>query len=182
MSNDRISVSTGAIHPFRGPNRTHKSQPALHKKGTNPLRDVPANFRVARGRGLSPFLCRAVASSPSHHALLRLSSITVLCIAALTFPSGSGRFVTAAPPPGAIPRIDTPTIDRMDPVRIRRRSDDAPDRPPLSVSAETLRQFDASADSIGKKDFPEAIRQLQRILDNTEDSSIEVASARTKSS
>lgn len=52
--------------------------------------------------------------------------------------------------------------------------DDAPNRPPLAVDRQTLRHLQTANELIDKKKLPEALHQLQRVLDEAEDSWIEV--------
>jgi outer membrane protein assembly factor BamB len=56
--------------------------------------------------------------------------------------------------------------------------DDAPNRAPLAVDRQTLRQLQTATDLLKKKDYSEAVRQLQRVLDEPEDSWIEISSGR----
>lgn len=58
--------------------------------------------------------------------------------------------------------------------------DDSPNRPPLAVDRQTLRQLQAATDRIAQKNYPEAVRQLQRVLDDPEDSWIELTDGRTQ--
>jgi outer membrane protein assembly factor BamB len=55
-----------------------------------------------------------------------------------------------------------------------RVDEDSPNRAPLAVDRQTLRQLEAAANLIEKRNYPEAVRQLQRVLDDPEDSWIEV--------
>ena len=80
-------------------------------------------------------------------------------------------YVQQLPPAQNQPPIILPLMHRM-----RTGADDESlDRPPLTVDRQIERQLEMAADAISKKDFPEAIHQLQRVLDHAEDSWIGVS-------
>jgi outer membrane protein assembly factor BamB len=56
--------------------------------------------------------------------------------------------------------------------------DDAPNRAPLSVDRQTLRDLQGAADALKKKKYPDVIRQLQHVLDEPEDSWLEPSGSR----
>jgi outer membrane protein assembly factor BamB len=74
----------------------------------------------------------------------------------------------AAPP--AIPQV----IRRAAPDPRLRTDDDAPDRPPLAINRQTLKEIESANEQIAKKQFPDAMHNLQRVLDSSEDSWIQV--------
>jgi outer membrane protein assembly factor BamB len=55
-----------------------------------------------------------------------------------------------------------------------RLDEDAPDRVPLSIDRQLLKEIETAGDFIGKQQFSEAVPHLQRVLDSPEDSWIEV--------
>ncbi|HET6323079.1 MAG TPA: PQQ-binding-like beta-propeller repeat protein [Planctomycetaceae bacterium] len=55
-----------------------------------------------------------------------------------------------------------------------RLDEDAPNRPPLAIDRQTLKEMESANESIGKQQFPDAIHHLQHVLDAPEDSWIEV--------
>jgi outer membrane protein assembly factor BamB len=81
----------------------------------------------------------------------------------------------AEPPPSRPPIIVQPGPFRT-PGQV---DDDAPNRPPLSVDRQTLRELQAATEALTNKKYPEAIRQLQRVLDEPEDSWLEWSGGRT---
>jgi outer membrane protein assembly factor BamB len=76
----------------------------------------------------------------------------------------------AEPPPARPPMIVRPGPFRM-PGQV---DDDAPNRPPLAVDRQTVRQLQTATELLTKKNYSEAVRQLQRVLDEPEDSWIEI--------
>jgi outer membrane protein assembly factor BamB/predicted negative regulator of RcsB-dependent stress response len=73
------------------------------------------------------------------------------------------------PPPARPPIIVPPGPFRMP----GQADDDAPNRAPLAIDRQTLRQLQAATELIEKKQYSDAVRQLQRVLDDPEDSWIE---------
>ncbi len=55
-----------------------------------------------------------------------------------------------------------------------RLDEDAPNRPPLAIDRQTLKEMETAVELLGKQQFPDAIQHLQRVLDSPEDSWIEV--------
>jgi outer membrane protein assembly factor BamB/predicted negative regulator of RcsB-dependent stress response len=90
-----------------------------------------------------------------------------------TEPTAPRSPLQAEPPPGR-PPIVLPGPFRL-PGQV---DDDAPSRPPLSVDRQSLRELQGATDAQAKKNYPEAIRQLQRVLDEPEDSWLESAGGR----
>jgi PQQ-like domain len=75
----------------------------------------------------------------------------------------------AEPPPVRPPIIVVPGPFRT-PGQV---DDDAPSRAPLSIDRQTGRELQAATEALSNKKYPEAIRQLQRVLDEPEDSWLE---------
>ena len=76
----------------------------------------------------------------------------------------------AEPPPARPPMIVLPGPFRMS----GQVDDDAPSRPPLAVDRQTVRQLQSATELLAKKSYSEAVRELQRVLDEPEDSWIEI--------
>jgi outer membrane protein assembly factor BamB len=74
-----------------------------------------------------------------------------------------------APPPPVAPRI----MRRL-PRLLMHIDEDSPDRSPLAIDRQTLKEMETAGELLGKQQFPDAIQQLQRVLDSPEDSWIEV--------
>ena len=74
------------------------------------------------------------------------------------------------PPPAVIPR----NLPRRSGRSITRLDEDSPDRPPLAVDRQTLKEMDAAGELIARQQYPEALHHLQRVLDSPEDSWLEV--------
>jgi outer membrane protein assembly factor BamB len=89
--------------------------------------------------------------------------------------------VPVAPPPTqSAPEPDRATPPAIPPQNRQRRfpglrlDEDSPDRPPLAIDRQTLKEMEAASDLIAKQQFPDAIHHLQHVLDSPEDSWIEV--------
>ena len=72
-------------------------------------------------------------------------------------------------PPRVIPR-------RLPRMRIR-LDEDSPDRTPLSIDRQIVKEIETAGDLIAKQQIPEALHHLQHVLDSSEDSWIEVPGA-----
>lgn len=89
-----------------------------------------------------------------------------------TEPAAPRTPLQAEPPPNRPQMIVLPGPFRF-PGQV---DDDAPSRAPISIDRQTLREFQAATDALAKKKYPEAIRQLQKVLDEPEDSWFESGS------
>jgi outer membrane protein assembly factor BamB len=116
----------------------------------------------------------------------------IVCIAALfaTFAFGDpprgpasnrGEPVPLPAPPEIIPQrraaasVVPRTIIRGRSDLRTRTDDDAPDRPPLAINRQTLKEIESANEQFAKKQFPDAMHHLQRVLDASEDSWVEVS-------
>jgi outer membrane protein assembly factor BamB len=87
-----------------------------------------------------------------------------------------------APPDVAPPVVPPPAVPPQTPPRrlpgLRLKIDeDSPDRAPLAIDRQTLKELEAATEQTGKQQYSEAIHHLQRVLDAPEDSWVEVPGA-----
>jgi outer membrane protein assembly factor BamB len=81
------------------------------------------------------------------------------------------------PPDIAPPAVQPRPAPRRLPGLRSKLEEDSPDRVPLALDRQTLKELETATEQIGKQQYPDAIHHLQRVLDSAEDSWIEVPGA-----